>query len=457
MLEALLGIALLLSTALSLFLVTLPSRYIAQKNVKETSKQTRPKTSVQVVVLGDIGRSPRMEYHALSIAKNGGLVDLIGVLDSDVHPQILQEPLINIVPISQSPSFLQTNNTLLVLFFAPLKALWQAFSLYYVLGYKCEPAQWMLLQNPPFIPTFTIASFVAFVRGSRLVLDWHNFGYSLFALKFGPSHPFVRLHRWYEFKGPKSAYAHFTVTNVMAKYLQSEADITAHPLHDRPPMHFQPLSPEQKAGFLSKFDITSKIAIGKSSNTRILVSSTSWTPDEDFSILLDALVAYSSRAKADSSLPSIIAIITGKGPQKEHYLSKIAELKKTDKLNRVEIHTAWLSIEDYALLLGSADLGVSLHMSSSGLDLPMKVVDMFGTGLPVVGWSDFEAWSELVQEGVNGKGFQDAQGLEKLLVGLFSDDGRQLEKLKAGAMKECDRRWDNEWNSVAGRVFGVVD
>lgn len=40
----------------------------------------RVKTAVQVVVLGDIGRSPRMQYHALSIAKHGGRVDLIGYL-----------------------------------------------------------------------------------------------------------------------------------------------------------------------------------------------------------------------------------------------------------------------------------------------------------------------------------------------------------------------------------------
>jgi beta-1,4-mannosyltransferase len=272
-------------------------------------------------------------------------------------------------------------------------------------------------------------------------------------LKFGTSHPLVQLHRIYEFGAAKFASVHFTVTYAMAKVLKEKAGVVAHPLHDRPPEHFQPLSSTQKSKFLKSLDLTRNIV---RKNTRLLVSSTSWTPDEDFSILLDALVSYSSHWKLDQCLPKIVAVITGKGPQQAHYLSQISQLQQDQKLVAVEIHTAWLSSEDYASLLGSADLGVSLHTSSSGLDLPMKVVDMFGTGLPVVGWSQFEAWSELVKEDVNGKGFGSAEELSDLLIDLFKNDGAKLKPLRKGALKECDRRWDQEWDSVAGKLFRLT-
>lgn len=118
----------------------------------------------------------------------------------------------------------------------------------------------------------------------------------------------------------------------------------------------------------------------------ILVSSTSWTPDEDFSILLEALDIYEARARelasqGETSLPKLLAIVTGKGPMKKRYMEEVGKLQESWKW--VRCISLWLEAEDYPVLLGSADLGVSLHSSSSGLDLPMKVVDMFGCGLPV--------------------------------------------------------------------------
>lgn len=82
----------------------------------------------------------------------------------------------------------------------------------------------------------------------------------------------------------------------------------------------------------------------------------------------------------------------------------------------------------------------------------MKVVDMFGTGLPVAGWSQFEAWPELVQEGKNGRGFGSSEELSSILQELFGDASK-LQKLREGAMQECKRRWNDEWMPVAGKLF----
>jgi len=87
---------LVVSTIFTIIIVTLPKQYDpyedkAVKYVDEQGNDIEAKTkdgksplrwkqgrTVQIVVLGDIGRSPRMQYHALSIAKHGGRVFLIG-------------------------------------------------------------------------------------------------------------------------------------------------------------------------------------------------------------------------------------------------------------------------------------------------------------------------------------------------------------------------------------------
>lgn len=425
-----------------------------RKQRKEDQDFLRTECSVQLVVLGDIGRSPRMQYHALSIAALGGKVKLIGYVDSEVHPDVQASRFIEVIPIRRFPKQLRTDNKLLFLILAPLKVLWQAASLYYALGYRSDGTKWIIVQNPPGIPTLMVARFYCLIRGTRLIVDWHNFSYSILALRLGQSHPAVKIAAWFEGVFARGAKAHIAVTDAMTKALKQRWSLEAGVLHDRPPKHFQPLSREQRSAFLHRLPQTAQYATDiEKRKWRLIVSSTSWTADEDFSILLDALVDYSSSVQDDSSLPKILAIITGKGPLKEHCLSRIRELNQANKLHNVVIATAWLNTADYASLLGSADLGVSLHTSSSGVDLPMKVVDMFGTGLPVAGWSKFEAWPELVQEGKNGRGFESAEGLTQILEDMFHGDGKKLEGLRQGALKECGRRWDDEWVPVAGPLL----
>lgn len=84
--------------------------------------------------------------------------------------------------------------------------------------------------------------------------------------------------------------------------------------------------------------------------------------------------------------------------------------KRKGQWSKISIETLWLEPEDYPRLLSLCQLGVSLHYSSSGLDLPMKVVDMFAAGLPVLA-VNYPALSELVKDGVTGFVFSDRKKL----------------------------------------------
>ena len=115
-----------------------------------------------------------------------------------------------------------------------------------------------------------------------------------------------------------------------------------------------------------------------------------------------------------------------------------------ERWRKVSVDTVWLDADDYPLLLSLCDLGVCLHYSSSGVDLPMKVVDMFGAGIPVLA-INFRALGELVKDGENGCIFKNEQELYIQLVKLTNNED-ELMKLKRGAEKEKSETWTKEWN-----------
>ena len=134
----------------------------------------------------------------------------------------------------------------------------------------------------------------------------------------------------------------------------------------------------------------------------LLITSSSWSLDDDFGMLLKSLQLLNPRVAVERP---IICIMTGKGPGKQLFIEKI---EKSENLSNIRFKFPYLSAEDYVKILSASDLGVSLHFSSSGIDLPIKVVDMFGAGLPVLAYN-YKAIDELVREDFNGEIFSNSE------------------------------------------------
>ncbi|CAD6887513.1 unnamed protein product [Tilletia caries] len=476
--------------ALSLFPLFLVV-WVALHRSRTTTNQRSLKRSAAVVVLGDVGRSPRMCYHAQSLANEGWKVGLVGYNNTTLPPP-LQRPSVRLHALIEPPGWFAKLPKAAFIVVAPLKIAIQSTSLFWALAVNVHPPpELILVQTPPALPTLFIVRLVAFLLRARVIIDWHNLGYTILGLRLGPSHPLVKLAGWLERVTGRTAFAHLFVTHAMKRHLDAQWGLQGHKavLHDRPPVHFRraqthethtlfkSLAPRIKpalADFWPTYTPPQSTPFTREASTKaqqpslrpdrpvLAVSSTSWTADEDFDILLEAARKYEFRAQrlaqarssisqlaqddshtnsASSSsshlpitqstpqqqqqqrLPKLLIIVTGKGQLRSHYERLIAMAEQDERWKFVRIRTAWLEVEEYPILLGSADIGISLHSSSSGLDLPMKVVDMLGCGLPVLAL-DFPCLPELISDGRNGLVFNSAGQLaDQLAEVAFSGAG----------------------------------
>ena len=123
--------------------------------------------------------------------------------------------------------------------------------------------------------------------------------------------------------------------------------------------------------------------------------------------------------------------MTGKGPLKQRYEEIFAQ-REEKSWRRTQVQTLWLEADDYPRMVGAADLGICLHYSSSGYDLPMKVIDMFGAGLPCAAIS-YRTIGELVEHQENGFVFKDSNELAGILLGVaedFATGGVQMRNMR---------------------------
>ncbi|KAK3886229.1 hypothetical protein Pcinc_009611 [Petrolisthes cinctipes] len=439
----------------------------------ETEESECERGHVSVVVLGDLGHSPRMTYHALSLSQEGYEVNLVGYAGSKPQEDLLNDQHITLTYMRPPPNLSNTGVPKILSFV--FKVLWQSLVLFFTL-IMGPRAKALLLQNPPGVPAMPVCWFYCFLTRTKFFIDWHNYGYTILALSLRKSHPLVFIYRMTEKVFGKLAQGGLCVTKAMKVDLESNWGIhRVTVLYDRPAERFHSLTLEEKHNLFLKLSssfpcfssddpdktaFTERYADGRldlcEDRPALLVSSTSWTEDEDFSILFHALQDYENvRQEFPDHYPRLVVVVTGKGPMKEYYTSLVENQHWTN----VVLLTPWLTAEDYPKLLASADLGVCLHFSSSGLDLPMKVVDMFGSGLPVAAIS-YLALPELVKHNENGLIFKTKEELANLLQDWFRGFPREtaIKETYYDFYKNIDEfrrlQWHPCWTCNALPLFG---
>ena len=413
-----------------------------------------------VVALGDLGRSARMQYHARALAASGVDVDLVGLEGTPLPRAITDEPRIKVHRIPAPTLRRRTGATGLAF---PWSALVEAYRLSFRLWRTLRsltPPELVLVQNPPHFPTLAVTWFSLRRKGVRFVIDWHNLGYTLLQVQLGRWHPAVRVARWFERRDAQRVEGHLCVSRGLAAFLESRFGVKgAAVLYDRPAAVFTPVERVERERFRQA--LFTRLGI-RGAVVGFIVCPTSWTEDEDFDVVIEAVWRLEERVRgweaSDPSrrFPDLVILVTGDGARRAEFERRFAGLPA----RRIQLRTRWLEPDDYPRVVGSADLGLCLHRSSSGLDIPMKVADLFGAGVPVCALDYGACLAERVRNGDNGLLYATARQLADVLFDLFETFPAHqplLDRLRTGARKSARPTWEEGWKREARGVLLPVN
>jgi beta-1,4-mannosyltransferase len=388
-----------------------------------------------------------MQYHAASLAEAGSEVDLIGLEGAAVMPALASDPRIHVHRLPDRAFAGRSKGGVRRFVYSSVaRGLGQAARLLALLMRIPKPDV-ILVQNPPAIPTLFIAWLTSRLRGARFVIDWHNLSHTIAAVKVGERHRAVKAIAHSERRWAKRADAHLTVSKALAGWLAREYKVTAAVVYDRPGDAFARQAPAD-AGAL--WDRIAKDAQLAGARPPVVVCPTSWSPEEDFDLLLEALERAErqlTRAGAVTT-PQLVVFLTGRGPLREAFEARAARRN----FKAIAVRTIWLEPDDYPRLIGMADLGLCLHQSSSGLDLPMKLADLRGAGVPVAVYDYAPVVGEVMTPGHEGVTFRDPGDLSTLLVAAAQQSSAAdspVGRSRAWLLQNPPERWSAQWAAAA--------
>ena len=396
-----------------------------------------------------------MQYHAQALAAQNLDVHLIGFEGTPLPKAITEDPRITVHRLNPATlrrgAFSGSTYAVAGLLDATRLShrLWRTLK-------TLPKLDLVVVQNPPAFPTLAVAWFTLHQRGVRFVIDWHNLGFTMLRFHLGGWHPAVRLARWLERRDARRVDGNLCVSRGLAAFLASRFGVTnASVLYDRPAAVFAPMERVERERFRQA--LFSRLGVHVPT-VGFIVCPTSWTEDEDFDLIIDAVPRLEERirgweaATPGRRFPDLVILVTGDGARRARFERRFAGLPA----RRIHMRARWLEPEDYPRVVGSADLGLCLHRSSSGLDIPMKVADLFGAGVPVCALDYGACLAERVRHADNGLLFSTARQLADVLFDLFETfprDQSLLDRLRSGARKSARPTWEEGWIREAKPVL----
>jgi beta-1,4-mannosyltransferase len=272
----------------------------------------------------------------------------------------------------------------------------------------------------------------------------------MLAARLGPTHRVVRLSRAFEQFWGRLADASFCVSSAMRDMLVDQFLLRPPAIVRDRPSQLLPLLPATSRAAAAR-GVLATAGIQLPENAALAVCPTSWTADEDIDLLLAGLLDWDQHSRLSPDV-RLFVLITGRGPLRDAFEARTSGIS----WSRVSVGTAFLDPSTYRELLRTAHLGFCLHRSTSGVDLPMKLVDLFGARTPACVLDYGDCLSEQVQPGRTALTFRNsrelAERVDEALEG-FPDAPRRLVEMQQDIELSHAKTWLEGWESEAAPIF----